>query len=279
MPAVFHQVDIVQFLQPVRLVEQRFNHGAVRVVNPQHDMGQLDRRALAHRKAGRDTLFHGLFGRADGRGRAEMIIVILQIERHYEALAGARPAGITGGQHNARGQLLQNAVRKVLAHCIVDRADAAFYVRLLQVNLGQGEAQGRRRAADLTVKLLPVFRLGGILVAGDHGPFCKVGTRLRHQDAGDTGGVFRHVAILLPVEALNHGLCHGVRTFLSCYTGSKRLLPFIIIADSCLIAYRVRLTFCEFSLFIRRVGRVGLRVFLEGDFTAVSGGKRFSAGK
>ena len=44
---------------------------------------------------------------------------------------------------------------------------------LLQINFGQDQVEGGGCIADESRHLLPVFRLGGELVAGDDGPFGK----------------------------------------------------------------------------------------------------------
>ncbi len=203
MSAVCHEVNVIQLLQLVRLCEKRLNYRAIRIVNHQHDVRQLNRSTFPHCKTGRNALLYSLFCRTDGRDRTQMIIIILQIKCHYQPLTVTGSASVAGGQDNTGRQLFQNTASQILIHCIMDCMNPCINIRLLEIRLRQGDPQGRGRAAYLLVELFPVFRLGCVLVTGNDCPFGKIGASFGHQNAGNPGGVFRHNAFLLPEFTLH----------------------------------------------------------------------------
>ena len=99
----------------------------------------------------------------------------LQIDREHDAAARRRAAGPAFGQYRAGRQGAQRAVLHVLLHGLVDALDMGRDVCVLEIDLGQGQTQGRRCVADDAVGLRPVFGLRGVLVTGDDRPFGQVG--------------------------------------------------------------------------------------------------------
>ena len=190
--AALHQVGVIHLFKAVGFVKQRLDDPAVRVVDQDHDMRQLHARALPHLEPRRDTLDHGFFGRADERSRAGGVLIGLQIDREHDTAARAGAARPALGQDDARGQGAQRAVRDVTAHGLVDARGAVGDVVVLQIDLGQGQAQGRGRVPDDAVRLGPVFGLRGILVAGDDRPFGEVAAVLRQHDIRNMGAAICH---------------------------------------------------------------------------------------
>lgn len=162
------------------------------VVDQDHDMRQLKARALAHLQTGRDALNDRLFGRADEGRRTRGVLVSLKIDSQNDAAARAGAAGPALGQHDTGRKRAQRTVCNVLLHGLVDALDVRSNVRVLKVDLGQGQTQGRRRVANDAVGLRPVFGLRGVLVAGDDRPFGQVGALAGHHDFGNSCAAICH---------------------------------------------------------------------------------------
>ena len=85
----------------------------------------------------------------------------------------------------------QQPVGKVAAHRLLDALDARRRIASAQEGFREDQLQGRGRVADLARHPLPVVGLGGVLVAGDHGPLRQVdaGPGQEHVRQPETGGL------------------------------------------------------------------------------------------
>ena len=106
------------------------------------------------------------------------------------ARAGA--AGPTLGQNDAGGQGAQRTVLHILLHGLMDFLRAGSNVRVLQINLRQGQTQGRGGVTDGLISLGPVVRLRSVLVAGDDCPLGQVHAFTRKHDLGNTSAAISH---------------------------------------------------------------------------------------
>mmetsp|Transcript_5961 Transcript_5961/g.11056 ORF Transcript_5961/g.11056 Transcript_5961/m.11056 type:complete len:404 (-) Transcript_5961:351-1562(-) len=114
MAPIAHQVEVVHLLQ--LLVEQGLDHGAVRVIDEDHDMGQLHRGRLPYLDTRRQTGQDGPLGRTHQGGGALLVAVVLQVQRHHEALAGGHHSRLPIQQHEAGLLLDQDVSLHVLCH-------------------------------------------------------------------------------------------------------------------------------------------------------------------
>ena len=192
MAAVLHQVGIIQLVIRGGLLEQRLDDLTVGIVDQNHDVRQLQARALTNLETGRNTLDNRLFGRADERCGTGRVFIRFQIDRQHDAAARAGAAGPALGQHDAGGQGAQRAVLHILLHGLMDFFRAGSNVRVLQINLRQGQTQGRGCVTDGLVSLGPVVRLRGVLVAGDDCPLGQVHAFTRKHDLGNTSAAISH---------------------------------------------------------------------------------------
>ena len=171
--AAQHEVGVVEARELRRLLHQGLDDGALGIVDEDQDMGQLHRGALPDLEARRDAGDDGPFGGADQGAGALGIVVFLQIQGHDQAMAGVAVGGPLD-EHEALGLLLEDALLEILLHVGLDGGDALGFVGAAQIRFGQDEVQRGGRVADDLARLLPVFLLGGELIAGHHGPLHHV---------------------------------------------------------------------------------------------------------
>lgn len=122
------------------------------------------------RGASRSTIVPSV-GRDQARGVAAEVVV-LEIEFQHQAAADAladRSLDIDGAC-----VLADEPLGELAAHRVLDATDARRGIRRSQVHLGEDQMQGRRRSAHFTLDAVPVLRLRGVLIAGDHGPFRQI---------------------------------------------------------------------------------------------------------
>ena len=183
MPAVQHEIGVVQQRQLRRALGQRFDDRAARIVDQHQDVRQLHRRALADTQPRRNPIHNRALRGADEGGCALMIIILLKVQRHHQSLPGISGNGPCD-QHKALLPLPEHALRHVRAHALADRLDPLRLAGLAQIGLGQNQVQRGWRIADDLARLLPVFRLGGILIAGDDRPSVEIGSLGREHHFG-----------------------------------------------------------------------------------------------
>ena len=188
--AALHQIGVIDLVEPVELIEHRLDDRAVGIVDQDHDVRQFHGGVLADLEARRNALLNGLFGRTDQRAGACLVLIGLEVDGGDQTAARCGSAGETLGQDETGRQLTQGAVGQITLHGGIDVCDALCDIILLQIDLRQRDAECGRRVADGAVGLRPVFRLGGVLVAGDDGPLAKISTFLRDENLWD--GYTRH---------------------------------------------------------------------------------------
>ena len=177
-----HQVRVVE--QGQGPLEERLDDGGLRVVDEDQDVGHLQDRPPAHLHPRRQAPGVGPFRRADqGRG-PRRIAVALQVEGRDQTLARGGVGRAPVDQHEAGLQGPQHPLPEVALHVIMDGADAPAAARGLQEGLGEDQAQGGGAVAHEARRLLPVLRVGGVLVAGDDRPLLQAHVRARQQHAG-----------------------------------------------------------------------------------------------
>ena len=185
MAAALLQIKIIEGSHPALFLSQRFDHCLFGVINEQNDMGQLNSRALAHLDPGRDPLQNGSLRRPDTALAAGEEIILLQIHHADEALADL--AISLGPLHIEKGMGIgfKYALFQILLHGGIDLGNVFSHLGSVQFCLRQNQTQCRGGVPHRTLNSLPVFRLGGKLVAGHHGPFGHI--RLTGQE--NIGGI------------------------------------------------------------------------------------------
>ena len=196
VPAVKHQVGIVKLCQLRFLLGERLNDRLLRVVNQHEDVRQLNGCALADLEPWRNAGNNRPLRRANQRGRSLGIVIRFKVEREDEPRAH-HAADRACHQHKPLRLLFENALVEVLAHMRFDALDALRFTGLFQICFRQNQLQRRRCFADDSLGFLPVFRLGGELVAGDDRPFGIVRALFRQQDA-------RHLHRYIILKTLFH---------------------------------------------------------------------------
>ena len=147
-------------------------------------MRQLHRRSAPDDQPGRQARGNGLFRRPHQWEGAFFKGVLLQVD-------GAHQAEPCAGRHRTLAQdeagihrRNQQAFPQVVRHGGVNTGDQLRGA--VQVYLRQDQPKGGRRIPDGRVRLVPVFRFGSILVAGDTGPGFPGDGRSGQQDTGGT---------------------------------------------------------------------------------------------
>ena len=174
MAAALHQVEVIELFHRAGRGGERLDHGAVGVVDQQHDVRQLDRRAAAHAGAGWDAVENRPLGRADERAGAGGEVVCVKVDHADQTVADAAVGLLTLDIEQGLRQQGKDVVGEVFVHRAVDACDIFVHVGILQLRLRQDQAQGGRGVADLLLHGLPVFRLRGELVTGHDGPLCHI---------------------------------------------------------------------------------------------------------
>ncbi len=151
-------------------------------------MRQLDGCPGADLDADREAFDHGPLGGPDEAHAALAEVVVLEIEADEEPPAQDAPGGHALDEHEALFEGLEDAPLEVAVHGIADGSETAVLVGTVQVCLGIDEAERGRRRAHVLVDPLPVFWLGGELVAGHHGPSREVRSRFGQEYPGDVQG-------------------------------------------------------------------------------------------
>ena len=168
------EVEVVELLHGAGAGGQRLDDGAVRVVDQQHHMGQLDGGVLPDPHPGRDAgEDRPLRGPDQGAGAGGEVILV-QVHHADEAVADlAVGLGTLDVEQGVR-QRLEHALIQIRLHGAVDGRDMAVHIRVVQLRLRQDQPEGGGGVSHRVLHRLPVLRLGGELVAGHHGPLRHV---------------------------------------------------------------------------------------------------------
>jgi hypothetical protein len=120
-----------------------------------------------------------------GRLRARAVAVGLEVDGEDEAYTGRGLEGSAAlDEDHALARRDKQIARQIVAHGGLDPRDPRFGVGVLEVGLGEDEAEGRGRASDEGRGALPILPLGGVLIAGDDGPLAVIGSRGGQVDFG-----------------------------------------------------------------------------------------------
>ena len=181
MTASLLEVKVIELLHGAALGGHGLDDSAVRIVNEQHHMGQLDGRVLTHPHPGRDPGENGtLRGPDEGAGTGGKVILI-QIHHTNQAVAdlavGLYPLDVDQGVC----QRTEDASVQIILHGRVDPGDVFIHIGLIEFCLRQNQPQGGGGVAHRFLHCLPVLRLGGKLIAGHYGPLGHIRI-LRQQD-------------------------------------------------------------------------------------------------
>ena len=174
VPAALLQVKVIQLLHLPAGGGQGLNNRAVRVVDQQHHVGQLNGGVLPYPYPGWDAGEHRPLRGPDQGAGAGGEVILVQIHHADEAVAhlavGLRALNIEQGPR----QGLKDALRQIAVHSAVDVRDMGVHIRVVQLGLRQDQPEGGRRVPHSLLHRLPILRLGGELVAGHHGPLGHV---------------------------------------------------------------------------------------------------------
>ena len=135
-------------------------------------MGELQCRAAKQLHSRGNPLLHGAFRGTNWRIDPGMEIVCLQIHLTHEP-----PADHTGGQralnvNKAPAIGAEQSLLQIFLHMPVTGFNAFLSSPLTQQSFGKNHVIGRGRVSDEIPDALPIFRLRGILIAGNASPFC-----------------------------------------------------------------------------------------------------------
>mmetsp|Transcript_8990 Transcript_8990/g.27978 ORF Transcript_8990/g.27978 Transcript_8990/m.27978 type:complete len:634 (-) Transcript_8990:72-1973(-) len=201
--AALHQLEVVELLEGVPPPRERLDDGLVGVVDQHQDVGQLERRLLADGDSRRQPLGDGLLRGADEALAPFLKAVEVQVQSHEQALP-ARDEGRLAVDEDETGVLRhEEAVAVELVHLVLDPLDDELVVLLVaQVDLWKDEVQRRGRLAHEVFDVLPVLRLGRVLVAGDDAPLREVQALAGQQDPRDLEADVREKELVRAAEGL-----------------------------------------------------------------------------
>ena len=169
VPAAHHQGEVVEAVQLVVLLEQGLDHAVHGIVHQHQHMAGFQRRAAAHHHPGRDALRDGFLRGAHKRLAALGGVIAFQIQQRHQPHARTA-GGVAFNQNEAVGHgRNHHAPLQVVAHGLMNAPDALW--GFVQVAFGQNQVQRGGMDADEPPHILPVFGLGGELVAGHTSPF------------------------------------------------------------------------------------------------------------
>ena len=80
MAAAFHEVKVVDLFEAVFFRADRLDELLVVVIAEHQHMGKLDGRVAANALTGRNALWHGALGGADGRRCAGVIVIRVKVD-------------------------------------------------------------------------------------------------------------------------------------------------------------------------------------------------------
>ena len=142
-----------------------------RVINEQHDMGQLQRRVLPDPDTGRNPLQHRPLRGANQCFGAGSKIVLLQVNTPHNTVPdmsiGLRSLHI----YKRIRHRTESVFRKIRFHTGIHSLNALLHIGPVQVDLRQHQPQRRGCLSHLLLHFLPISRLRSKLVTGDYRPF------------------------------------------------------------------------------------------------------------
>ena len=164
-------------------------------------MREFNRRSSPDTESRRNPLRDRAFGRADQGGGALRIVVCFQI--HCDDQTKPRPPGCRPlHKHAALRKRSEHPGFLILFHMAPDLFCQLLLLRLSEVVFRQNHSQRGRGSADDSVRLLPVCRLGCILIAGNNRPLLIVRPFLWKLDPGNSESHLTecmHAVILHPM--------------------------------------------------------------------------------
>ena len=147
-------------------------------------MGQFHRRAPADLQPRRQTVGDGLLCRTDQRQGTLFKGILLQVHGADQAQPGAGGDGPLAQDEAGVYGRGQETLSQVVRHGTVDLRDQGLAV--FQVVFRQDQPDGGRRVTGNGKGLFPVFRFGGVLVAGYAGPGFRLYAGGREKDLRGT---------------------------------------------------------------------------------------------
>ena len=135
-------------------------------------MGKLQLRAPPHGKPRRNARQDGALGRANRRMAARAVIIPFQIDQRHQPHPRAAFGDAFREDKAVRYPGRQRAVGQVCPHCLLNIRHTACGV--LQVYFRQHQPKRAGAIARQRLRLPPVFRLGGVLIAGYASPCGKI---------------------------------------------------------------------------------------------------------
>mmetsp|Transcript_22907 Transcript_22907/g.54066 ORF Transcript_22907/g.54066 Transcript_22907/m.54066 type:complete len:426 (-) Transcript_22907:614-1891(-) len=175
MSAAFHQLEIVELGEVSASIEQWLDHRLLRVVNEHKDVRQLEGRLLPNSNARGESFRNRLLGGTNQALGALREAVHFQIQGNQQTLATGDNRSLPIQKDEAWMLWNQNTVSVVLVHFVPDTADDLLVCFCItQVHLRKYQVQRRRGVSDKLFDVLPVLRLGRVLVAGDNAPLGQV---------------------------------------------------------------------------------------------------------
>ena len=169
--AALHQLKVVYLAQALAHLVERLYHRAPGVVQQHHYVRQLYGRVAAYLYARGYALQYGALGGAHRGARARRKVVGLQVDRGHQPHAVAVQA-LALHQYEAVHTRRDNALAQVALHLGVYGLRAL--VALGEERLGVYQPERGGCVAHLALHLMPVFGLGGVLIAGHHRPFAHI---------------------------------------------------------------------------------------------------------
>ena len=169
MPAALHELKVVYGREGGLFHLQTVQHTAFGIVHQKHHMACLQARPAPYSDTRGNALHHGLFRSADSGGRVAAVVVFLQVDHAHDAPANRSVLEFTLHIDKGRGKDVKDVLAEIAAHRGVDGLDTRVLIAA-QLRLRKDDMISGRRLPRLLTHRVPVFRLGGELVAGDHRP-------------------------------------------------------------------------------------------------------------
>ena len=172
--AALHKVKIIKLFKAVLSLSDLLYYSTLRIVNEYHYMRKLNRCAVADLYSRRYTLNYRGLGSPYLRCRTLAVIVLFKVDLADKSCPH-KPVRLHSLDIYERVLVFsENTVIQIFLHISVDVFNALVNILVLKIHLGQDQPQRRCSVPCYLVSLRPVFRLAGVLVAGDYRPFLHV---------------------------------------------------------------------------------------------------------
>ena len=188
MSAAEHQVCVIDHLCPFCLFE-RFDHCAVRIIDQDEDMRKFHRSSSADPESRRNTLYDCFLGGADQRSSADIIVKRIQIDTDDQTQT-APSFSCPSDNDTAGRKCLQDPLIHIVGHCFADLHDPFLFIRFSKIILRKHQTKGGRCITDQFICFLPVFRIRGVLVAGNDRPLLIIRAVLGKHNLGNLKSQF-----------------------------------------------------------------------------------------